>query len=248
MSAPIVLAPAGPQDAPFEIPVAADQLLKVLTGFAHWDGAGASGAFYPALSFYTASGVLLSRVFPSTTVAAGGEADVSYAPFLGLGGAAGTLIGGGGIPGLLQETDLAADVVVTSTSQAVPTVIIQGVALDYDGITTVRFDVNLLVAVDSRSGNTPGGNGAGYVCDLWDNSTRLATVDLMSASGVQIVATQNRIVYLTPSAGSHAYSLRGFRTAGSGATLATVDIFKKNTGTDSIFASSLLITQVNPTP
>lgn len=248
MGVPIVIAPAGPHDAPFQIPVALDQIMKPESVYAHWDGSGAASAFYPAVSYYAANGTLLSRVFPSSTVAAGGVADCSYAPFLGLGGAQNVLIGGGGIPGLLQETDLAADVTVTSTSAAAPTVIIQGAALSYDGITTIRIDVNLLVSVDSRSGNTPGGNGAGYVCDLYDGSTRLAAVDLMSVSGVQIVATQNRIVYLTPTAGSHSYSLRGYRTVGAGATAATVEVFKQNTGTDSIFASSLLITQVNPSP
>ena len=83
MAAPIVLAPAGPHNAPFDIPIAADQILKVVTGFAHWDGSGASGDFLPALSFYAANGTLLSRVFPSTTVTAGASADVSYAPFPG---------------------------------------------------------------------------------------------------------------------------------------------------------------------
>lgn len=55
----------------------------MITGFAHWDGSGASGDFLAALSFYTANGTLLSRVFPSTPVAQGGVADVSYAPFPG---------------------------------------------------------------------------------------------------------------------------------------------------------------------
>lgn len=57
--------------------------MRVITAFAHWNGAAASGTFYPALSFYAQNGALLMRVFPSTSVAAGASADVSYAPFPG---------------------------------------------------------------------------------------------------------------------------------------------------------------------
>lgn len=83
MAAPIPITPAGNHAAPFSIPIAANQTLRVVTGFAHWDGTAASGAFLPALSFYAQNGALLSRTFPKDAVAQGGVADVSYAPFPG---------------------------------------------------------------------------------------------------------------------------------------------------------------------
>jgi hypothetical protein len=50
--------------------------------FAHFDGTGAGGSFRPALTIRAQDGTILARVFPSTTLAAGDTADVTYAPFL----------------------------------------------------------------------------------------------------------------------------------------------------------------------
>lgn len=97
--APDIIARPGPLAIPYTYELGATEQLRAVSAFAHWDGTGASGAFLPCLSFYDASGNLFMRVFPSTSVAQGGTADVTYAPFpsAGLGGG-----GGGGGTRLAQ--------------------------------------------------------------------------------------------------------------------------------------------------
>lgn len=48
--------------------------------FAHFDGTGASGSWLAALTIRSQNGAILSRVWPSTTLAAGDTADVTYVP------------------------------------------------------------------------------------------------------------------------------------------------------------------------
>lgn len=71
--------------------------IEPLSAFAHFDGASAAGPFRPALTFYSAAGLILARVFPATTVPVGGTADVTFAPFLG---------GGDNSAGLAGEFDI----------------------------------------------------------------------------------------------------------------------------------------------
>lgn len=56
---------------------------KLIAAYAEWDGTGASGNFLPCLAIYSDAGVRLGRVFPSSPVAAGDSAVVTYAPFPG---------------------------------------------------------------------------------------------------------------------------------------------------------------------
>lgn len=73
---------ATPVNYSFEDP--GELVIESITG--HWDGSGAGGPFRPAIGIYTAAGVLLSRTFPDTELQAGDEADITFAPFSGLGG------------------------------------------------------------------------------------------------------------------------------------------------------------------
>lgn len=79
----IVLETPQDQDVPFTYVLSGAQTFRPESAFAHWDGTGASGPFLACLTFRAQDGKIFSRTFPSTPIAAGGEADVSYAPFPG---------------------------------------------------------------------------------------------------------------------------------------------------------------------
>lgn len=94
----IVLETAEEQEAPFTYTLAQALTIRPESAFAHWDGSGASGPFLAALTFRAQDGKIFSRTFPTTPIAAGGEADVSYAPFPGGIGSSGTSVS------LLEDT------------------------------------------------------------------------------------------------------------------------------------------------
>lgn len=79
----IVLETAQAQGVPYTYVLPGAQTIRPESAFAHWDGSGASGDFLACLTFKAQDGKIFSRTFPSTPIAAGGEADVSYAPFPG---------------------------------------------------------------------------------------------------------------------------------------------------------------------
>ena len=80
MSVPITR--DGPYAAPYAYQLAASESWQALTISATFDGTSASGSFYPCCSIYTQDGKLVSRDFPSASVAAGASAEVTYHPFL----------------------------------------------------------------------------------------------------------------------------------------------------------------------
>ena len=70
-------------DTPYTYTLTGAQTFRPESAFAHFDGTGASGPFLACLTFKSIDGKIFSRTFPSTAIAAGGVADVSYAPFPG---------------------------------------------------------------------------------------------------------------------------------------------------------------------
>lgn len=66
--------------APATYTVAGSAEIEILSAFASFDGTAAAAAYLPSLAFYSAAGLLISRSFPSSSVAAGASADVSYFP------------------------------------------------------------------------------------------------------------------------------------------------------------------------
>jgi hypothetical protein len=78
-----VVAVRNAEPAPFTYTLSDIQEFRPESVFAHWDGSGASGDFLACLTFVSDSGNTFSRTFPTTPIKAGGEADVSYAPFPG---------------------------------------------------------------------------------------------------------------------------------------------------------------------
>lgn len=78
----------GGDDAPLTWKVPGSLALHVQAISALFDGGGAAGDFRPVLDVFSQGGFLVSRTFPSTDVAVGDVSEVTFSPFLGLGGAA----------------------------------------------------------------------------------------------------------------------------------------------------------------
>jgi hypothetical protein len=70
------------QAAPLDYVVPAAQEIVPLAVNAAFDGTSAAVTWYPALELISDSGHVVSRTFPEQTVAAGGSAWVTFAPFL----------------------------------------------------------------------------------------------------------------------------------------------------------------------
>lgn len=83
MPSTVVIETPDAQDAPYSYVLSDAQVIRPESAFVHWDGTGASGPFLACMTFKARDGKVFSRTFPSTAIVAGGEADVSYAPFPG---------------------------------------------------------------------------------------------------------------------------------------------------------------------
>lgn len=247
MLQPSVLTRPGPYATPYTYKLSAIERMRPTAVFAHFDGTGAASAFLPSVAYYTQDGLLFSRVFPGTTVAAGGEADVSYAPFLG-GMNTSTTVTPGTVPGQLAFVQLAADKIITATTQAGADVVMTAPALSFDGVTVVRVDMDALTQVDMRTHGTPAGNGGGVFIELWEDGVFYNGLIDYGVSGILVITNQSRTVYLTPSAGTHTYSIRAYRQHGAGVTDPDVTIFKDVAAGEPTFATNFSITQINPVP
>ena len=90
MAAPnVVLIARATEAAPKDYVVPAAQEIEPLVVRADVDGTGAAGSFEPTLQVLSPAGDVIVSV-PAATVAAGGSASVTWAPFLGSGGGAGS--------------------------------------------------------------------------------------------------------------------------------------------------------------
>lgn len=75
----LIVQPGG--DVPYGYTLAPGEAFGIATISGTFDGTGAAGDFLPAVAIYTQDGQLLSRTFTSEAVAAGGSAEVTFAPF-----------------------------------------------------------------------------------------------------------------------------------------------------------------------
>lgn len=66
---------------PFSYPLTNEQTFQLSSIVATWNGAAASGNFWPAVSVYSSSGALIGRYIPGSQVNAGDSAEVTYGPF-----------------------------------------------------------------------------------------------------------------------------------------------------------------------
>lgn len=223
------------------------EVLRIEAAFASFDGTGASSSFEPCLTFKAPDGAVLSRVRPSTAIAAGASADVSYAPFPGgISQSSSTTVIG--VPGELAFVQLAADTVINATTQAGADVVMTAPALVFDGVTTIRIDMDALTQVDMRTAGAPGGNGGGVFIELWDNGVFYNGLIDFGVSGIFFIGNQSRSVYLTPTAGSHTFSIRAYRVHGAGVGFPGVTIFQNVDVGEPTFATNMAIIQVNPQP
>jgi hypothetical protein len=79
---PHVITRPGNWTVPYTIDLGATDELTPSAVFAHFNGAAASGAFLPCVTYYTQDGLVFARAFPADDVAAGASADVSWFPGL----------------------------------------------------------------------------------------------------------------------------------------------------------------------
>jgi hypothetical protein len=83
---PFLFGAPGTHTAPFTYTVPGSGEVAPYTATATFDGTGSSGVFVPCLSMYSQDGVLLARLpLTVSTIAQGGSAEVTWAPFLGTG-------------------------------------------------------------------------------------------------------------------------------------------------------------------
>lgn len=139
MSTPTVtITRDGPLAVPFEYTLAPQEAFEPFSVSAVFHGAGASGPFLACCSFYSQDGSLIARCPTAVPIAAGGSAEVTYAPFLdgrGSGGGLTTLawgrLTGGGAP----------QVVAGDPATGNPTLVdFSGGGFSEDGSGTFSFD------------------------------------------------------------------------------------------------------------
>lgn len=122
--------------------------------------------------------------------------------------AGGAPVGGGGSYQLDFAT-LTSNFTVTATSAATATAAITGNAVIYDGSTRVRIEVYVATAEISTN--------QALLLELYDGSTDLGVICQMvpvAASGSSDM-TLVGVAYVTPTAGSHTYSVRAWKTSGT---------------------------------
>jgi hypothetical protein len=124
-------------------------------------------------------------------------------------GSAWVAVGGSGAE--LQYTEITTGVTITATSNATPDVCITGAALTFDGATSI------MVEVFSYSLSTPAQQGGEVSLYVWDGATNLGRVVRQGGGGtatnIACVCFRMRV---TPTAGSHTFSVRGTVNVSSG--------------------------------
>lgn len=110
-----------------------------------------------------------------------------------------------------------ADVTISATAEASSTTIVTSGAVSYDGATTVIIEFfcpRLLTGT---------GATAAIVFSLWDGSSQVSRFGVIQAPNIASASVITPVflrMRVTPSAASHTYSVRGFRTVGDGTAFA----------------------------
>jgi len=108
--------------------------------------------------------------------------------------------------------EITADVTVSATTAAAATTCITGNAVAYDGSTRICIEVYSPAVITASTSN------AEVLTQLWDGSTDLGRLayhgrgDGTRGDFNQLLARR----FLTPTAATHTYSIRAYRTAGNG--------------------------------
>jgi hypothetical protein len=178
---------------------------RVLAAFAHFDGTAAASAFLPSLAFYGPAGVLLGRVFPQQ-VAAGGTADVTFAPFLRSAFASGGVFPPGTTLDYVEAP--AGTLNITATSAATADSWIVGNPITLDGATRIQIEVWIALATTDHD----------VVAELYMDGTdvsRLCQTGATPAGTVFVSMSLYGTAHLTPAAGTHTFEVRAWKDAGS---------------------------------
>lgn len=201
----------GPRNgtAPLTVTITDAGTVDLQSIFAHFDGTSASGIFRPVVTIRSQNGTILARVFPSTTLAVGDTADVTYAPFLGdsQGAVTASL-------GLLDYAEFTSTIQVLSTDKNNPTNLVTGNAITLDGSTVIEVS-GYCPIIDAGTTGPPDA----VRVQLWDGVTPIGVISHIGANytGTEIAAGGFGAVTYTPAAGTHTYSLKAYHL-GAGAT------------------------------
>lgn len=210
MSGDVTLAVSGVEDTPLDypIPAAAQLQLKMLT--ASYNGSGAASSFVPAVKIVFAGNVVVGTFPLGQSLAAGASADVSWFPFVNT-----SVVTNPVVANQLDYVEIVSSVGFSAPqTEAAPKVLITGNSVTYDGATRVRveaFSPHYDLSAPS-SGN--------FLTNLWMDSTDLGRFAILNtdAGNSDIGLPYYGVRYLTPPAGSHVFSIRGWTTAASGVT------------------------------
>ena len=141
---------------------------------------------------------------------------------------------GVGAGSILDYEEIAASVPVTSNSEAAPNNVIAVPARTYDGSTAVWIEFR-------ASEVTPAAvAGAWVILTLWDAAVdlgRLAMIRTPAASNMDWAGVVR--VKLTPSAGSHTYSVKAWQIGGNGVVSAA------SGGAGAVFPASLCVSRAS---
>lgn len=117
---------------------------------------------------------------------------------------------------VLDYAQKTSDTTISNSVQASADTIATGAAVTYDGTTVVLIEV---VASAVQTGSTSGDR---VTLSIFEDGSVLADVMLLQANSVPVIATGYGAFRKTPSAGSHTYSFRAYRTGtGNGTVFAS---------------------------
>lgn len=145
---PALVFEEGDNPAPYTYTVPGAGAIEPTASTATFDGTDAAGPFLAALFYRSQSGNVISRVFPTTQVAAGDVAQVSYAPFPG--GLAST-------PGTAGITTITSDddsiVVDDEGGGTVDLAVAAGLEEIIEGSATTVYNTSVLVDMNYSRGS-----------------------------------------------------------------------------------------------
>lgn len=179
-------------------------ILKGVT--ASFNGSGAAGSYVPAVQIIDPGGNVVGTYTLGSTLAAGASADVSWFP-----GVTNSASLNPVVSNQLDYVEITASVtILPANTSANQKVIITGNPIVFDGLTRVRIEAYSPVFDVEGSNN--------LLVDLWDNATdtgRFSQLDL-DPNPVDLGVPYYSVLYYTPTAGTHTFSLRGWTTGGGG--------------------------------
>jgi hypothetical protein len=118
------------------------------------------------------------------------------------------------VGGDLDYVEYTADVSVTQTTESAATVLVTGNAVVFDGATIVN------IIFYSLGCKTPAVLGDQLVVNLWQDGADIGRIAQVQTAAVAATgAPVYGIRRMTPSAGSHTYSMRGWISAAGTATV-----------------------------